>query len=116
VGAVLVSGVFRVTKEDAAAPNVAAYFGKDELQYAERSPITHVAQSKVPLFLATAEWDPPFLFSPTLELAAEVCRRDGKCPRMIWLKGHNHISEMASFDTADHELGDAILDWMGGLK
>lgn len=116
VGTVLISGEYRVSKANASAPNVAAYFGQDESQFANRSPITHVGQGKVPLFLAVAEFDPPFLFTPTMELAAEVCRRDGKCPRLIWLKGHNHISEAASLDTADHELGDAIRDWIGGLK
>jgi triacylglycerol lipase len=115
-GAVLVSGDFLVTKDRLAEPNVVAYFGNDESKFAERSAFTHVGQSKVPLFLAVAEFDPPFLFTPTMDIAAAVCRRDGKCPRLIWLKGHNHISEMASFDTADRELGDAILDWMAGLK
>lgn len=115
VGAVLVSGAFRVTKEGL-APNVAAYFGKDESQFANRSPITHVGKSKVPLFIAMAELDPVFLATESLELAQVVCKRDGKCPRFIWLKGHNHISEMASFDTPDRELGETIVNWIGALK
>ncbi len=115
-GVALVSGEFHITKAHLAAPNVVAYFGKDESQLEARSPLTNAGKSKVPLFLAVAEFDPPFLFTPTMELASAVCLRDGKCPRLIWLKGHNHISEMASFDTPDHELGDALWDWIGGLK
>jgi acetyl esterase len=110
-GAILISGFYRVTPDNL-APNIKAYFGDDTGQFAQRSPITHVRESRVPLFLAIAEYDPVFLATPSLELAASVCARDGKCPRFSWLKGHNHISETASFDTADEELGRQILDFI----
>ena len=110
-GAILVSGEYRAPAETPPA-NVKAYFGVDTGLYAARSPITHVKESKVPLLLATAEYDPPFLGVPTYELAAELCRRDGKCPHLVWLRGHNHISEMASFDTGDRELGEQILGFV----
>jgi acetyl esterase len=110
--AVLVSGFYEVTPENL-APNVAAYFGGDARKYAARSPITHVGESNVPLFIAMAEYDPPFLEIPSLDLAAQVCSRDGKCPRFAWLKGHNHISEIASINTKDDELGRLVLDFIG---
>lgn len=116
VGTALVSGVYRITKADLSAANNVAYFGKDESKLPARSPITHVDSGKVPLFLALSEFDPPYLATPTLELAEAVCHRDGKCPRLIWLKGHNHISEVASIDTADHELSDALLGWITALR
>jgi hypothetical protein len=49
-------------------------------------------------------------------LASLVCVRDGKCPRFIRLKGHTHISEAASFDTRDRELGRAIVDFIHAEK
>jgi acetyl esterase len=110
-GAILVSGFYEVTQENL-APNITAYFGADATKYAARSPITHVGDSKVPLFLAVAEYDPPFLEIPSLDLAAKVCARDGKCPRFTWLKGHNHISELASVNTKDEELGRLVLDFI----
>ncbi len=109
VAAILVSGVYRVTPESAASPNVKAYFGADASLYEARSPINHVGASKVPLFLAIAEFDPPFLAQPNLELAQRVCARDGKCPPLAWLKGHNHISEVSSIDSDDQELSGRVL-------
>lgn len=76
---------------------------------------THVAGSELPLFLAVAEYDPPFLETSSLELAAALCARDGKCPRLAWIKGHNHISEMASINTRDQELGRQIVDFDGSF-
>jgi acetyl esterase len=113
--AILVSGLYEVTPEKP-APNITAYFGADAGQYPARSPITHVKESKVPLFIAAAEYDPPFLAVPSLDLAAKACARDGKCPRFAWLKGHNHISELASFNTGDQELGSQILEFIRATR
>ncbi len=114
-GAILVSGEYEAPTENP-PPNVKAYFGADTGLYAARSPLTHVRESKVPLLLATAEYDPVFLAPETYELAAAVCRRDGKCPCFVWLEGHNHISEMTSFDTADQQLSRAILDFVRSIR
>jgi triacylglycerol lipase len=114
-GAILVSGEYRISAENP-PPNVKAYFGADTGLYGARSPLTHVKESKVPLLLATSEYDPVFLAVWTYELAGEVCRRDGKCPRFAWLKGHNHISEMAAFDTKDQELGRQIVDFVRATR
>lgn len=114
-GAILVSGFYRVTSEDQ-APNVVAYFGKDASQLAARSPITHIRESKVPLLIVTAEYDPVFLAVPSYKLAAAVCARDGKCPRFAWLAGHNHISETAAIDTKDEELGRDILAFIQATR
>lgn len=114
-GAILVSGFYRVTPQDR-APNVIAYFGKDASQLAARSPITHIRESKVPLLIVTAEYDPVFLAVPSYKLAAAVCARDGKCPRFAWLAGHNHISEAASIDTKDEELGRDILAFIQATR
>ena len=110
-GAILVSGFYEV-KPAELAPNITAYFGTDQAQFAARSPITHVGESKLPLFIAVAEYDPPFLEIPSLDLAARVCARDGKCPRLAWLKGHNHISELASVNTKDEALSRQVLDFL----
>lgn len=110
-GAILASGLYEV-KPDSPAPNITAYFGNDPSQFARRSPITHVGESKVPLLIAMAEYDPPRLEVQSLDLAARVCQRDGKCPRLAWLKGHNHISEIASINTKDQGLARQVLDFI----
>jgi acetyl esterase len=114
-GAMLVSGLYRLPPANP-PPNVTAYFGGDTALYAVRAPIAHVDESKVPLLLATAEYDPVFLAVSTYELASAVCKRDGKCPHFVWLKGHNHISQMTSFDTKDEELGDEMLDFIRSVR
>jgi len=110
-GAVLVSGLYRITGE-IPLPGIKAYFGADAAQYAARAPISHVKENRTPLFLVMAEYDPPFLATDSFELAREVCVRDGKCPRFTWLKGHNHVSQVASFDSPDEELGLQILGFI----
>jgi acetyl esterase len=116
VAAILLSSRYRVSEEDRQRANVMAYFGEDASQYPARSPITHINDSSLPLFLGIAEGDPPHLAVPTFELAAAVCRRDKKCPRLFWLKGHDHGEEVSGFTTKDEELGLQILDFIGSIR
>jgi dipeptidyl aminopeptidase/acylaminoacyl peptidase len=114
-GAVLISGRYRVTYDptgDPNAKNMQAYFGDDASAYVERSPITHIRESSVPLFLVNAEYDNAGLDVLGAELFAAICERDGKCPRFTRLEKHNHISEVTSFNTADEQLGREILEFM----
>ena len=111
LGAILASGVYRMTAETN-SPNHLAYFGKDASKYEARSPITHVATSKVPLLLSLAEFDPIGLSVPTLELAAAVAARDGKAPQLFYQQHHNHVSTVLSFDTGDETFGREILDFI----
>jgi acetyl esterase/lipase len=110
-GAILASGLYRIT-EAHRAPNVVAYFGSDASKLADRSPITHVANSSIPLLLAVAEWDPSFLAAPTFQLADAITQRDGKAPPVIWLKGHNHVSPVLGFGSGDDVFGNRILEFI----
>ena len=93
--------------------NRQAYFGRDAAQYPNRSPITHIRDgAKVPVFLVIAEYDNPALDVRGAELLAALCERDGACPRFLRLNGHNHLSEVASFNTPDDQLGREVLDFM----
>lgn len=109
-GAVLISGpAYRaasVSQEDR------VYLGASAAQYARHAPAALVAASKLPLMIVTAEFDPVALAPESYDLAARVCVRDGKCPRFLYLKGHNHISEVASIGSPDDELGRAIADFV----
>ena len=114
-GAVLISGRYRVDY-DSADPNGAnmqAYFGKDEKQYAVRSPIGHISDgAKVPVFVAIAQYDNPHIDVFGAELFSALCKRDGACPRFVRMNGHNHLSEVLAFNTADEYLGREILDFI----
>jgi triacylglycerol lipase len=113
VGAILISGVYRATS---LRPSDRPYFGADESQYEARMPAAHIGESKLPLFLVTAEFDPIFLAPDTYDLAARVCARDGKCPRFAWLKGHNHLSETMSIGSKDDGLGRQLVDFIRATK
>jgi len=108
---VLSSGVYRVAP-DRVPPNVKAYFGSDPAQYGARSPMTHVGAMKVPFLLTVSEFDPPFLASPTFELAARLTSANGRSPQFRWLPGHNHVSQVMSIGTADGEFAKLVSEFL----
>jgi len=106
VAGILMSGPYKFSGPQRG--NLVAYLGSDESQYENRSPITHVNKSKVPLLLSVAEYDPDYLAAPTFELAAAVTRRDGKAPAIAYMTGHNHVSTVQSIGTAQDDVGSRI--------
>ena len=106
VGAVLLSGVFGYGTSNP------AYYGEDPQKAAERQPRSHVNESKLPLLIVAAEFDPPRIPADGHQLAAAICTRDGKCPPFVWLSGHNHMTEIGSIDTKDDRLGRRILEFV----
>lgn len=113
--AVMMSGPYKVAGQLAAGR--LAYFGGDPSTYAARSPITHAAKptnEKVPMLLSVAQYDPGYLQSPTYELAAVLTERDGKSPQFAYFTGHNHVSTVMSFGTAQDDVGTAIREFIDG--
>jgi dipeptidyl aminopeptidase/acylaminoacyl peptidase len=108
---VLSSGTYRVAG-DKVPPNVVAYFGSDCSQYDLRSPITHVRRTSVPILLTVSEFDPPFLASPTFELATKLTDENGRTPHLRWLAGHNHVSNVLSIGTPDDEPANLVSDFL----
>jgi triacylglycerol lipase len=108
---ILSSGFYRVAG-DQIPPNVMAYFGSDRSQYDARSPITHVGPTRHPFLLTVSEFDPPFLASPTFELAARLTKENGRSPRTCWLEGHNHVSQVMSIGTPDGEAASLVLNFL----
>jgi acetyl esterase len=109
-GAILMSGPhYRIVKASLSTRDT-AYLGEDERRYAERSPVAQLAKApRIPTFLVYAEYDPPLLAAPSLELAQALCVRDKQCPDVFMLRGHNHLSPSLSFNTPDVELGNRVL-------
>jgi len=110
---ILMSGPYRVEGELRAG--MKAYFGDDPKTYEARSPITHVGKSKTPLLLSVAEYDPGFLAVPTFELARAVTLRDKKSPHLAWFAGHNHVSTVMSFGTAQDDVGARLRDYIAAV-
>lgn len=114
-GVILVSGRYRLDwdADDPSLGSIRDYFGSDPAAYPSRSAITHVPNSSVPAMLVAAEHDQRNLVATTGELFVALCRRDdGRCPRFVQLKYHNHLSEIHHINTADDYLGREILEFM----
>lgn len=113
-GVVLVSGRLKADNrpDDPNAAGVEAYFGTDTSLYPARSPLSHGASSPLPTFIAIAEYENPFLDVYSADLFSRMCAARDGCPRFTRAVGHNHISIVASFNTADEALGLEILDFI----
>jgi len=95
------------------AQPVRAYFGDDAARYAERSPLAHVARSSVPLMIAVAEFENPYLDEYGAQFFVEALRHRGVPPRLIQMRGHNHTSIVAHFNSGEEYLGREILRFFG---
>ena len=89
-----------------------SYFGDDETTYHERSPMTHVGASTIPVLIAMAEYDPPQMSEAAFELGRALTRRDGRSPKFLWLEGHNHLSYIFSLGTSQSLFGEKLLDFI----
>ncbi len=114
-GIVLVSGRYRLRwdPDDPSLDSIREYFGDDPTLYESRSVVTHVPASDVAAMLVVAERDQTNLVETSGELFSALCRRDeGRCPRFLQLRHHNHLSEVIHFNTGDELLGREILDFV----
>lgn len=97
------------------AKPVRTYFGDDESLYAVRSPLSHAARSAVPLMIAVAEFENPYLDEYGAQFFIEALRHRGVPPRLIQMRGHNHTSIVAHFNSGEDYLGREILHFIGGV-
>jgi triacylglycerol lipase len=109
-GAILVSGVYDLTRADPRAVS-RAYYGDDPALFTERSSAAGVAARGVPLLVAIAEHDPPHFELQTLALLEAIHRHARRLPRVLQLVGHNHLSGVLHLGLPGDQLGDAILDF-----
>lgn len=110
---VLVSGRLRadVSPANPNAPGVRAYFGENEALYDAQSPASHAGRGSVPTFVVTAEFENPLLDIYGLEFAQRLGQARGRAPRFLQMRGHNHMSVMAHFNSGEELLGREILDF-----
>lgn len=98
--------------ENPNAAGVRAYFGEDRLRYEERSPVRHAAaNARLPVFIAIAEFENPLLDVYGLEFAHALAAARGRAPRLLQLRGHNHMSMVAHFNSSEDGLGRELLDF-----
>lgn len=108
-GALLLSGVYDITPElVAASPTYPQYFGSDIKSYADKSSLAGLIKSKVPLWVARAEYDPTSFVDQARRLREALCGA-GRCPATADLSGHTHMSEIFSFNSDDRSVSDAAI-------
>jgi len=112
-GALLLSGIYRLSTDVKLPPNIVAYFGSDPAKYEERSPLSGLLANQVPLWVGSSEFDTPVLESQAQLLKDSLCGI-GRCPAFVSFANHNHMSEVYSVDTADHSVTDAMLSFIQG--
>jgi triacylglycerol lipase len=110
-GAIMVSGIYDPTAATVGEPEK-AYFGTDPSAYAERSSLSGLLATKLPLMIASAELDPPPFHREFDLLKDAACKSARGCLRAIMLPQHSHMSEVYAINTADTRLTDEILDFV----
>lgn len=113
-GSIVVSGRVRADNlpTNPNARKVEAYYGTDASVFEERSALHLAGKDSVPTFIAIAEYENPLLDVYCLELAHRLGLAKGKAPRFMQLWGHNHSSIIAHINTAEDELGKALVGFV----
>jgi acetyl esterase len=94
------------------AGGVKAYFGPDAALYEQRSPVTHAhRRAEVPLFIAIAEYENPYLDQYGAEFFERACPARSAKPRFVQMKKHNHTSIVAHFNSGEDYLGREIVEF-----
>ena len=106
----LMSGFYKAEAPLPAGPR--AYFGDDPAMYAKRSPLTHVQQLAVPLWLAVAELDPGWIAQQTYALARALTQANGRSPDFHYFRDHNHVSTVQSLGSPQQDAGTEILGFL----
>jgi acetyl esterase/lipase len=109
-GAILSSGSYdRVLGDIAQRQHV--YYGEPAV-LAQRSSISGLKTTPVPLFVSVAELDPPATYDQGINLNKVLCDI-GRCPAGFEiLKGHSHISASYHINTSDEALAGPLLKFI----
>jgi triacylglycerol lipase len=108
-GAILVSGLYAF---EGVAPEESelAYFGA-RAGTAEVSSLPGLLATPTPLLVAYAGLDPRRFVEQAQLLKELLCVR-GKCPRVVELAPHSHMSEVYAINTADRSLSTPIVEFV----
>ena len=100
-------------------PNTAAvraYFGEDISLHEARAPMRLSGRSEIPTLIAIAEFENPLLDVYGFEFAHRLAAARARAPRFLQMRGHNHMSIVAHFNSGEERLGREILDFFSSLS
>jgi acetyl esterase/lipase len=118
-GFIVVSGRMRAETlpENPNAHKVAAYYETaDPARLDDISPVSHVVADSVPTFVAWGEHENPLIDLHCAELVYRLAVAKRRSPPLFWLRGHNHTSTIGHINTAEDELGCALLDFVANPR
>lgn len=105
--AILVSGIYALD----VYPGEYAYqiyYGADRSLDAQRSTTQALAGISIPVLYTISEFDPVPFHRHLAAVIAARARASGRCPQLLWQRGHNHLSVVmqigSDIDTAGKEL------------
>jgi triacylglycerol lipase len=108
-GAILLSPFYAA--DPGAAPKH-AYYGNDAALQSSASIIDGLWRSTVPMFLASAEFDPDNMRQFAATAHETLCQTPERCPEFVDLKDHNHFTEGMAVGTSDTSLTGPVLNWI----
>jgi acetyl esterase/lipase len=105
-GVVLLSGAYDLPRFDRSL--LQPYFGDDPAVLERASPLPGLVGSGLPILFAVSEHDPPISHHQAAALFGALYERDGHVPRLAYLPGHNHFTEVLHLNAVDDVLGRQI--------
>jgi triacylglycerol lipase len=103
-GAIITSGQYEFK-----APH--PYAGDDQAKASEVNAVEGLKKTDIPLFFTRAEWDPPGQMQQG-DMIDKVLTAAGHDHVFHFMKGHNHMSQVFSVGTSEHQLTDLMLPWI----
>jgi acetyl esterase/lipase len=110
-GVIMISGIYDLTASPLGDQEL-AYFGSDPSRYQERSSLSGLQASAIPLMIASSELDPPRFVEQFGLLKQVACKRATGCARAVMLPQHSHMSEVYSINTEDDRLTREIAEFV----
>lgn len=107
IGAVMTSGGYE------ARPS--AFFGNDPAKVKAASSVDGLKATKIPLFFTRAEWDPETPQIAQGEMIHKVLTEAGHEHMFHVMATHNHMSQVYSVGTSEHQLTDLLAPWLKQL-
>jgi triacylglycerol lipase len=93
------------------------YYGTDRRLDVARSTVAQMAMLGIPSLFTINEFDPPAFHRNLGAVFAARLQLTGRCPEVLWQRGHNHVSVMmqvgSELDTLGNELAEFIRQLQG---
>lgn len=106
-GAVFLSGIYRFGSDDV-DPHNDEYFGPDLARRSEFSTVATLATLRTPCLFTINENDPPPWHRQVAVLVEACVNATGRYPRVLYLEGHNHVSNVMQLSSPGDTLGEPL--------